>query len=125
MVKSGMRLSAVDIVLFGAYTMASVVGLLLIKSWMPLARASLAEGVVYGLPIVLVVFGAALYVVSFLIWILILAHHDLSFAYPVAIGLTLVFSSLAASLLLNEAVPLARLFGMIMIFLGVVLVVRA
>ena len=87
-----------DVVLFAAYTASSVIGLLLL--------------------------GASLYVASFAVWLVILARHELSSAYPAAIGLTLAFSTLGAVLLLNEALNVARLVGIALIFLGIFLVTR-
>jgi hypothetical protein len=43
-----------------------------------------------------------LYIASFLIWLVILGRNDLSVAYPIAIGLTLAFSTLAASIVIGE-----------------------
>lgn len=119
-----MRVPSEDVLLFMAYTVASVMSLLVIKMWLPIAKSNWGEGLVLGLPAILVIGGAALYVISFLIWMVILARHDLTLAYPTAIGLTLVFSSLAASFLLGETLSLARLGGIALIFIGIVLVVR-
>lgn len=63
--------------------------------------------------------GAALYVTSFLVWLVILSRNELSFAYPVAVGLTLLFSSLVASLVLQEAMSWTRIVGIVVIFAGV------
>jgi drug/metabolite transporter (DMT)-like permease len=119
-----LRVTPEDVLLFAAYTLASVMSLLVIKAWLPVARTRWSEGLSLGLPTFLVFGGAALYVVSFLIWMVILTRHDLTFAYPTAIGLTLIFSSLAASFLLGETLSLARLGGMILIFIGILFVVR-
>lgn len=120
-----MKISFEESLLFAAYTVASVTSLLLIKAWLPIARTNWNEGLTVSYPALLVVFGATLYVISFLIWMIILGRHDLTLAYPIAIGLTLVFSSLSASFLLNETLPLTKLAGMLLIFVGIVLVVRA
>ena len=114
-----------DLFLFIAYTVASVSSLLVIKVWLPVAESNWMERPAIGLPEILVIGGAALYVVSFLIWMVILTRHDLTLAYPTAIGLTLAFSTLAATVLLGETLPLVRLGGMVLIFLGIILVVRA
>lgn len=118
-------MSLEDVLLFIAYTIASVVSLLVIKAWLPVAKANWNEGLVLSFPTVLVVGGAALYVFSFLTWMVILTRHDLTLAYPIAIGLTLVFSSLSASFLLGETLSLVRIGGIFFIFIGIVLVVRA
>lgn len=118
-------MQSANFLLFFAYTLASVTSLLVIKMWLPVAKSNWNEGLYLGLPEILVIVGAALYVISFLIWMVILARYDLTLAYPTAIGLTLVFSSLAASFLLGETLSLAKLSGIALIFAGIVLVVRA
>ena len=118
-------MSVSDLMLFAAYTVASVTSLVLIKAFMPAFKADLAQGHVVGLPAALVFSGALLYVVAFLVWMIILARHDLTLAYPTAIGLTLVFSTVTAAALLGEPLSLTRSIGMLAIFAGIVLVLRS
>ena len=113
-----------DIGLFAAYTVASVVGLLLLKHSLPLVRMDWQGGLSLTAPMAWLALGACLYVSSFAVWLVILARHELSSAYPTAIGLTLVFSSLGAALLLNESLTGARIVGIGFIFLGILLVTR-
>jgi multidrug transporter EmrE-like cation transporter len=70
----------------------------------------------------LLVTGFTLYVVSFGVWIRILGRLPLSTAYPVAIGLTLAFSTAGAALLLDERLGTIKLTGMLLIFAGCVAV---
>jgi drug/metabolite transporter (DMT)-like permease len=65
-----------------------------------------------------------LYIASFLIWLVILGRNDLSVAYPIAIGLTLAFSTLAASIVIGEVISPARSLGVLVIFFGIWLVTR-
>jgi multidrug transporter EmrE-like cation transporter len=65
--------------------------------------------------------GFVLYVMSFGVWIVILARFPLSMAYPVAIGLTMAGSAVAAIVVLNEAFGALKLFGFILIFGGTVM----
>ena len=113
-----------DIALFAAYTVASVVGLLLIKHALPLVHIDWQLGVSIDAPMLLLALGACLYVSSFAVWLIILARHELSSAYPTAIGLTLAFSTLGAAVLLNESLNALRLLGIGLIFLGILLVTR-
>jgi multidrug transporter EmrE-like cation transporter len=50
---------------------------------------------------------------------------ELSIAYPIAIGLTLVFSTLASWLVLSETISVLRLLGMLLIFIGIVVIARS
>jgi len=113
-----------DIALFAAYTVTSVIGLLLIKHALPLVHIDWQRGVSIDASMLLLALGACLYISSFAVWLIILARHELSSAYPTAIGLTLAFSTLGAAVLLNESLNATRLLGIGLIFLGILLVTR-
>ena len=92
---------ATNIWLYIFYTVSSVAGLLLIKWRMPVFREALRVGDYFSSDLLIVGAGASLYILSFFLWLTILARNDLSVAYPLAVGLTLVCSSVAASWLLD------------------------
>jgi drug/metabolite transporter (DMT)-like permease len=78
-------------------------------------RAALSPGILLGL---------VLYAASTLLWLLILARAELSYAYPfISIGfvVTLLYGWLA----LGEAVSMTRLAGVILIIAGVFAVSRS
>jgi multidrug transporter EmrE-like cation transporter len=113
-----------DIALFAVYTVSSVLGLLLLKHAMPLVRIDWQAGTLLSMPVFLLAVGACLYIASFAVWLAILARHELSVAYPTAIGLTLAFSTVGAAILLSEPLGLPRIGGILLIFLGIILVTR-
>jgi multidrug transporter EmrE-like cation transporter len=113
-----------DIALFAAYTVTSVIGLLLLKHSLPLVRTDWPAGLSVDAAMLLLVSGACLYIASFVVWVVILARQELSSAYPTAIGLTLVFSTAGAAVLLGEALSVARVIGIGLIFFGILLVTR-
>src|SRR6185312_3047009 len=100
------------------------IGLLLVKHAMPLVRADWQSGFAVTASALLLVLGASLYIASFAIWLVILARHELSVAYPTAIGLTLAFSTVGAAVCLAEPLSIVRFAGIILIFLGIFLVTR-
>jgi multidrug transporter EmrE-like cation transporter len=114
----------IDIALFAVYTASSVVGLLLLKHALPLARIDWQGGSYVTASVLLLACGACLYIASFAVWLFILARHELSAAYPAAIGLTLAFSTIGAALLLSEPLSPLRLAGIALIFIGILLVTR-
>jgi multidrug transporter EmrE-like cation transporter len=114
-----------DVLLFAAYTIGSVTSLVLIKIWLAPALAAWRTGGDFALSGLMVALGGGLYVVSFLTWMAILARNELSAAYPVAVGLTLLFSAISAASLLGESISLIRGAGMLLIVLGVALVARS
>jgi hypothetical protein len=61
---------------------------------------------------------------SFANWLVILARHELSVAYPTAIGLTLAVFHGGGGGLLGRAAQHAEISGITLIFLGILLVTR-
>lgn len=110
--------------LLGGYTVMSVLGLLLLKLGAPAIRAGGGLAALGWTPIVQVLAGMALYIGAFLLWLVILSRMELSVAYPVAIGLTLVFLSVASVIVLNESITPVHLAGIVLILIGIVLVTR-
>ena len=108
-----------------AYCVMQVAGLLFIKAYIQAAKEALRTGAYLAPPILFLLAGFALYVGSFLMWIAVLARLELSIAYPIAIGLTLIFSTLGAIYLLGEPVGLTKLAGIALIMGGIVLVIRS
>lgn len=102
------------------YTLASSLGLLLIKSGLagtaPMSLATFAAALTSARFVV----GFCLYVLSFAAWIGVLAAMPLSTAYPLAIGLTMACSTIGARVLFGEALGWAKLGGMALV-LGAVL----
>lgn len=71
-----------------------------------------------------IVFGIACYVISMLVWLLVLSRTDVSIAYPM-VSLGYVISAIAAYFLLGEHVTLMRMSGIFIILFGVYLVARS
>lgn len=111
---------AIDIALLTAYVASSSLGLLLLKR--SLSRiAATNEGMLALSPdTLLMTAGLVLYIASFALWLRILARLPLSTAYPIAIGLTMTFSTTGAVLLLGERLGAIKLAGMLFIFVGCV-----
>lgn len=68
------------------------------------------------------VIGFILYGLSFLIWIAMLAKKDLSFIYPVVIGLSYLFIMLVSILFLKEGFGAGKILGIIFIGVGVIII---
>lgn len=112
------------IILYIGYTLASVAGLIFIKAAFPAFLAARSVGNIAWLPLTQLGIGAILYIGSFGLWMLILSQNPLSTAYPIAIGLTLCFSTLVAYFFLNETIGIAKLAGIFLIFTGIYLIFR-
>lgn len=71
----------------------------------------------------LVVVALPLYAVGFLVWAIVLSRLNLSSAYPL-LAVTYVLTPLAAQLILNEHISAVRWAGMVVVFVGVIIIGR-
>jgi multidrug transporter EmrE-like cation transporter len=67
------------------------------------------------------ILGLSAYIVSLLVWILVLGKVDVSKAYPF-VGLGFIGTMLAAHFLLGETITIIKLVGTLFIVLGVVFI---
>jgi multidrug transporter EmrE-like cation transporter len=67
---------------------------------------------------------AALYIGSFAVWLVILGRNELSVAYPIAIGLTLAFSTCTTGVMLGEVLTAWRIGGIALVFLGILTICK-
>jgi multidrug transporter EmrE-like cation transporter len=68
--------------------------------------------------------GASLYVCSFLMWIFILTKAELTVAFPMSVGLTILGTTLAGAAIFGETLTVPRLAGAGCVLLGAFLVTR-
>lgn len=68
--------------------------------------------------------GLLCYGLGFLVWLVVLAKAEVSYAYPL-ISLGYVFTAILARLLIGETVTMTRMTGIMIICLGVFLVARS
>ena len=94
----------------------------MVKSWLPGVLSARTTGEVAWNSLFLVGIGMLLYISSFAIWMFILSRSPLSTAYPVAIGLTLVFTTLVSAFLLHETITMAQLLGIGLVLAGIILI---
>lgn len=112
-------------VLFAVYAAVGVAGLMLLRWSLPRLRVEWAGDGIQPSTLVSAVGGAALYVLSFGVWMVILARLPFAVAYPVAVGLTLVLGAVVARLLLGESLTYVHVAGMAAICAGIILLSRA
>lgn len=112
------------VIIYLGYTVVSVAGLIMIKYASTDFGETLSSGVLDRTKLILFGLGVVLYGCSFMIWLMILRNLPLSTAFPVAIGLTLLFSTIAAFLILKESIGMLKVVGMFFIFFGIILIFR-
>lgn len=71
-----------------------------------------------------ILIGLSIYVMSFLVWLLVLSRVDVSLAYPM-VSLGYVFNAITAHYLFDENLSMVRISGIVIILLGVYLVARS
>ena len=71
-----------------------------------------------------VLLGLVCYGMGFLVWLIVLAKADVSYAYPM-ISLGYVFTAIPAKVLFGEAVTLTRMAGILITCLGVFIIARS
>lgn len=106
---------------FTAYALASGCGLILLKIAMSKHDLSLST-LRYVILDVKFLVGFSLYVCGFLLWMYILSKFDLNVAFPIAMALFFVVSSLGSYFILGESINIKHSFGIILCFFGIVLV---
>lgn len=100
-------------------------GLLIMKQHLAVAKISLMSGSILERNVVIACGGFALYILSFALWMVILVRSQLSYAYPISIGITLLFTSLLSILFLHETIGMLKGAGMIIILIGVIVIHRS
>lgn len=68
--------------------------------------------------------GLLLYGLGFIIWLYLLRAHPISIAFPLAAALVIISTQLIGFFLLKENLTADRIFGIILILTGVLLVYR-
>jgi multidrug transporter EmrE-like cation transporter len=119
------RLSATVVGAFAGYVVLGVLGLVLLRANLAAAGALVRSGELARGPVLLATLGALSYATSFVLWLVVLSKVPLSVAYPIAVGVTIAFSTLFAWLLLHEPMNPRLLVGIVLIVAGVTLVSTA
>jgi len=70
-----------------------------------------------------IIAGLSSYVISVIVWLLVLSRVDVSYAYPM-ISIGYIVTAIAAYFLLNESFTAARVIGILIIIAGVYLITR-
>jgi drug/metabolite transporter (DMT)-like permease len=108
-------------VLIAVYLACSTFGLILVRMGAPASSLSLKEGLLGITLNVGTLVGMALYVGSFLLWMVLLQKYPVSYIVPMVSGLSYVGVMVAAVLLLKETVSPTHWIGIVVILVGIVL----
>lgn len=72
-----------------------------------------------------IIFGLALYGLSFLIWLRVLSFNDLSKSYPIFATCVFILTTIGSVAFLSEHVSMLRVLGIAIMLLGIFIVSRS
>jgi multidrug transporter EmrE-like cation transporter len=116
-------MTALDVALYLASALLTAAGLTWIK--LQLAVNGLPEAPLVWAAAVQLAAGAGVYLAGMVLWLAVLGRNQMSIAYPIGIGLSLVATTLAAMLVLGEPVGVLRLLGVAAILAGAACISRS
>lgn len=109
----------VNIILYVIYGITNILGVTLLKQALNNLKSSQHVEIIHHYYLFAAV-GAILYIISFCTWFVILSRLKLIIAYPLCISISLVGSTLAAVLFLQETISLVNWIGLIFVVGGAI-----
>jgi drug/metabolite transporter (DMT)-like permease len=111
--------------ILGIYAVISSLGLLSLRAAMVPALPALRRHDWGAVPWFMLLGGASLYAVSFLLWLIVLAKLPVAVAFPVAVAVTVTLATLGSMIVLSEHVRMMQWLGIGFIIAGVFMTARA
>jgi small multidrug resistance pump len=103
------------------YILSSSVGMILIKKDSEKIGFNIDSGSISIQLSLRFIIGLLLYIISFLLWIIILREFKITYISPIVYGLVFVLISILSYFLLNDRIEIRNIIGFILIFLGVLI----
>lgn len=108
-------------VLLAVYVICSALGMVLIKSGGQTTGLNF-DKIGFGMQFSWIfLLGAVLYILSFLLWMIILQRFPLTYISPVSYGILFVVMAIFSYFVLNETLNLTQIIGTVMIIGGVLI----
>lgn len=108
-----------NILLYTAYSILSATAIILLRTTSSKLGWPINLSVVEPRLALIFMSAAAMYIASFGAWVFILSRTDVTIAYPICIGLTMLASTVLAITFLDESLTAHKLIGMLLLFFGV------
>lgn len=102
------------------YVICSALGMILIKSGGQAVGLNIDK---IGLGIKcswVFILGVSLYLLSFILWTIILQKFSLTYISPISYGILFVVTAILSYFMLNETMNVTQVIGVIMIIVGVI-----
>jgi drug/metabolite transporter (DMT)-like permease len=119
------RSTTVAYTILGVYAVISSLGLLSLRAAMVPALPALRRHDWSAVPWFMLLGGASLYAVSFLLWLIVLAKLPVAVAFPIAVAVTVTLATLGSMIVLSEHVRMMQWLGIGFIIAGVFMTARA
>jgi len=103
------------------YIISSSVGMILIKKDSESIEFKITSGNISIHLTLQYIVGLLLYVISFLLWILILKKFKITYISPIVYGLVFVLISILSYFILKDRIEIRNIIGFVLIFLGVLI----
>lgn len=71
-----------------------------------------------------IIIGLIIYALSMILWLKVLSSVAINKAYPILVGLSFVLVALGSWIFFKENLTLLKILGMLVIFLGVLIIAR-
>lgn len=108
------RIILKSVLMFFIYAILGGIGLTILKKGLSINNSTL-----FSLLNINTIIGGIIYVISFLIWIIILKSTDLTFAFPIASGALFASILLFSFLFLKDDLSYLRIVGILIILIGI------
>jgi drug/metabolite transporter (DMT)-like permease len=112
----------INILIFMLYSFFSGMGLILLK--IAVSSRSVAfnmKSIINFISLKLVI-GFFFYIVGFILWMFILSKFKLNVAFPIAMSLFFIVSSLGSIFILKESFNINNMIGIVFCLIGIVII---
>jgi len=103
------------------YIISTSVGMILIKKDSENIEFKITSGNISIHLTLQYIIGLLLYIVSFLLWVIILKKFKITYISPIVYGLVFVLLSILSYFILKDRIEIRNIIGFILIFLGVLI----
>lgn len=110
------------IIFIAIYLFCSTIGLMFLKTSIIGRELNSISAYIGSMSNYKFIMGFFLYAASFLSWLFLLSRKDLSFIYPVVVGLSYVLIMLMAVIILKENFTFNKALGALLIGAGIIII---
>ncbi len=111
-----------NILLFLIYSLSSGFGLIILKRAVTGIEFKFSLKTLTDVLSLEFIFGFLLYVLGFICWMLILSKLKLNIAFPIAMSLFFIVSTIGSYFILSEPLSLKHLIGIVICLVGIILI---